>query len=104
MKAILEQPFNQIPVTNFGNPVVLLSLAANLCLLVSAVWLVVKRNAIGYGILFYFISFSITSNLVISIGTTMGERFVFVPSLGFVIALVLGLQGLSQRWKQPAEV
>jgi tetratricopeptide (TPR) repeat protein len=94
--------FNQIPVTTFGDPLVLLSMAANVCLLVSAVWLVVKRNAIGYGILFYFISFSITSNLVISIGTTMGERFVFVPSLGFVIALVLGLQGLSQRWKQPA--
>jgi protein O-mannosyl-transferase len=89
--------FNQIPITTWQNPVVLLSLALNLGLIATGIWLYLKRNAIGFGILFYFITFSITSNLVISIGVTMGERFVFVPSLGFLIAVVLGMQMLFKR-------
>lgn len=91
--------FNQIPVTDFGNPVVLASLLVNLTLLGTGVWLALRRNAIGFGILFYFLSFSITSNLVISIGTTMGERFVFLPSLGFIIAGLIAMQGLAGRLK-----
>ncbi|MFN8398086.1 MAG: hypothetical protein U0176_25945, partial [Bacteroidia bacterium] len=91
--------FNQIPVTDFGNPVVLVSLLVNIGLLAMGIYLTLKRSAIGFGILFYFLSFSITSNLVISIGTTMGERFVFIPSLGFLIAAVLGLRALAARLK-----
>lgn len=91
--------FNQIPVTDFSNPIVLVSLLVNLGLLAAGIYLGLKRNPIGFGILFYFLSFSITSNLVISIGTTMGERFVFIPSLGFLIAAVLALRGLGTKLK-----
>lgn len=91
--------FNQIPITTFGDPLVLLSLTVNVVLLALGIRLLLKRNPVGYGILFYFISFSITSNLVISIGTTMGERFVFVPSLGFLLALVLALRSLDSYLK-----
>ncbi|MBL0018355.1 MAG: hypothetical protein IPP17_18420 [Bacteroidetes bacterium] len=91
--------FNQIPLTTFKDPIVLAAMAANIGLLGLGIWLAVKRNPIGFGILFYFISFSITSNLVVSIGTTMGERFVFVPSLGFVIALLFALKALAKSMK-----
>ncbi len=89
--------FNQIPITSWGNPMVIGSLSLNLGLIGLGIYLALKRNAIGYGILFYFISFSITSNLLISIGTTMGERFVFVPSLGFLIAVVMLMRLLFKR-------
>lgn len=42
---------------------------------------------ISYGILFFLISISVSSNLFILIGSTMAERFLFTPSLGFVMIL-----------------
>jgi cytochrome c-type biogenesis protein CcmH/NrfG len=89
--------FNQIPITSFSHPMVLAALAVNLGLLLLGIWRARKKDPIGFGILFYFISFSITSNLVVSIGTTMGERFVFIPSMGFLIAVVFGLHSLALR-------
>lgn len=96
--------FNEIPVTNWSNPIVLASLLANLALLGTGIWLFFKRNIIGFGIIFYFISFSITSNVLVSIGTTMGERFVFIPSLGFLIALVYGIQMLWKKFAPQQQV
>lgn len=90
--------FNEIPVTNWANPIAIVSLLVNLGLLATGIFLFFKRNIIGFGIVFYFLSFSITSNLLVSIGTTMGERFVFVPSIGFIIALVFGVQALLEKF------
>ena len=40
----------------------------------------------AFGILFYAISYSIVSNVFFNIGTYMGERFIYMASLGFCIA------------------
>ncbi|MBL4624262.1 MAG: tetratricopeptide repeat protein [Flavobacteriales bacterium] len=44
-------------------------------------------SVIAFGILFYAISYSIVSNFVFNIGTYMGERFLYMSSLGFCIAI-----------------
>ncbi len=77
-------PF-QIEVTNFANPLVWVIIIAVMALLVYALWKLKKRDTIAFGILFFFITFSITSNLLFNIGTIMNERFVFIPSLGFTL-------------------
>ena len=46
-----------------------------------------RKNIISYSILFFGITFSISSNLVFPIGAFMNERFMFVPLLGFCIVL-----------------
>jgi len=46
---------------------------------------------------FYFITFSVVSNLLVLIGTIMGERLVYVPSVGFCLAVVLVLRALCSR-------
>ena len=46
-----------------------------------------KPNYIGYGVLFYLGTFILFSNLFFDIGAFMNERFLFIPSLGFTIAL-----------------
>jgi protein O-mannosyl-transferase len=46
-----------------------------------------SKNPLAYAILFYFISFSIASNLIFPIGTNMGERFMFIPSIGFCFGI-----------------
>ncbi len=46
-----------------------------------------KKSIYAYSILFYLISLSIVSNIVINVGTFMNERFVFMASAGFSIAV-----------------
>jgi tetratricopeptide (TPR) repeat protein len=47
-----------------------------------------KHPIIAFSIGFYLLSLSIVSNVFISIGTNMAERFVFMPSLGFCLLIV----------------
>lgn len=45
-----------------------------------------KRTIWAYSAAFYLVTLSIVSNLVVSVGTFMNERFVYHASLGFCIA------------------
>jgi len=80
-----DYSYNQIP------PVGILSFQFIISLLVLAAVCVVlfisfRRNKlIFYGILFYFFTIATVSNIVIYIGATFAERFLFTPSLGFSI-------------------
>lgn len=47
----------------------------------------VKKNIIGFVILFYLITSALHSNIFITIGTQFGERLLFVPSVAFAIIL-----------------
>jgi tetratricopeptide (TPR) repeat protein len=80
------QPFH-ISLRGWGHLSVWLSLAAYGTLAGLAVVMVRKRSLVAYGILFYLATLSIVSNLPFSTGTFMSERFIFVPSVGFVIVL-----------------
>jgi len=46
-----------------------------------------KDKIVSFSIFFYLITLSIVSNIVFPIGTNMSERFVFIPSLGFLLLL-----------------
>jgi len=83
-----DYSYNQFPIVNWGNWQALLSILVYTALGVYALSNILKRDIIAYGILFYLITFSVTSNLFVKIGATLGERFMFIPSLGFVIAFV----------------
>lgn len=89
---------HQIAITDFSNPIVWMVIVACVALVVVALCNLKKRSVIAYGILFFIITFSITSNLLFNIGTFMNERFVFIPSLGFTLILgyVLYLLGDSK--------
>ena len=74
-------------IVDFSNITVILSFLLHLALAGLALFLIKKNRIISFGILFYFITISIVSNIVFPIGTTMSERFIFIPSLGFVLIL-----------------
>lgn len=76
-----------IKLMDWGHPAVGLSMAAYLALVATAVWGLRKRSVIAFGILFYLATLSLVSNLPFSTGTFMSERFMFVPSVGFVIVM-----------------
>ncbi len=83
--------YNEIPATGFGNIKVLLSLVSIIGLTVLGILGFKNKNKAAFGILFFVISFSIYSNLFITIGSSYGERFLYVASVGYAIALVMAL-------------
>jgi protein O-mannosyl-transferase len=76
-----------IKLMNWGNATVWLSLLAYVGLAVYALWNLRKRSVVAYGILFYLTTLFVVSNVPISLGTFMSERFVFAPSVGFVVVV-----------------
>jgi protein O-mannosyl-transferase len=86
-----DYSYNQIPLVNWSNPLALLSLVIHLGALIYAVINLRKQKLISYSILVYFATFSIVSNLVFNIGTSMAERFAYMPTFGFCILLAYGI-------------
>ena len=82
-----DYSFNQIPIVGWNNGKALLSLLIHVALGVYAIRELKNKSIVAYGILFYFITMSLVSNIVFNIGAPMGERFAFLPSLGFCLAI-----------------
>jgi tetratricopeptide (TPR) repeat protein len=54
-----------------------------------------QKSLISFAILFFAITFSVQSNLLLNIGTFMNERFMFVSLIGFCIMVALIFRWLS---------
>jgi len=80
--------YNMIPVTGWGNMLVLISFIIHLGLFVYAIRKFREKHILSFAILYYFIAIAIYTNVVTPVVGIVGERFVFNASLGFVIALV----------------
>lgn len=78
--------FNHIHTTGILQLTPLLSITIHFSMAVYAVVAFRRHPIISYGILFYFISFILVSNLLFNIGATMADRFMFIPSAGLLIA------------------
>ncbi len=98
----------QIPLVGFGNPLALLGLILHIAM---AAWVLLKlwkRDIFALSILMYFLPLSLTINLLFNIGAPMADRFLYLPSLGFSLALAYGLslllktEQLNQLFKKPA--
>lgn len=66
-----------------------LGIISLLGLSVWGVWCLIRRREIGFSILFYIITLSVALNLFFPIGTFMAERFLFTPSVGFCLGIVM---------------
>jgi Tfp pilus assembly protein PilF len=98
-----DYSFNTIPfVKTPAHAGFLLSFIIHTALLVLAIRGFKKKSVISYGILFYFITISIVSNVFPKtlIGTNMAERLVFMPSLGFclVIGYLVSILLKTENW------
>ena len=83
-----DYSYNQIPIISFGNVKALAGLGTIIGLLVIAFKGLKSKSVYSYSILFYLGSVVLTSNLIVIIGATMAERFVYTASLGFCIGIV----------------
>jgi protein O-mannosyl-transferase len=80
--------YDTIPLTGLGNIKVLLSILIYLGLLIYAFRTFREKHILSFAILFYMISIFMYSNLPTPVVGIVGERFVFLGSVGFCIALV----------------
>lgn len=94
---VCDASIHQIPEYGFGDwqflvPFVLFLAAAGFALMKFK-----EKNIIAFGILYFFITFSIVSNIPFLLGTNYGERLVYAPSLGIAIALAYLLARFIQK-------
>ncbi len=91
------------PIKSLADPTFLLSFLIFTALFIFALWKLKEKNLIGFGLLWFFITVSITSNVFFLIGTSFGERLFFVPSLGLCIATVFLLSRFFYKNENAAE-
>jgi tetratricopeptide (TPR) repeat protein len=89
-----DYSFNHVPFVDFGSPVALLGLLIYLFLGIYMVARLRNRDVLALAILLYLAPLSIVSNIVFNVGAPMGERFLFLPSFGFVV----GVSALLDQW------
>lgn len=89
-----DYSFNQIPIVGWMAllPWLSILLYGSLIYILIRCWY--KIPAIAFGIVFFFLSLLPVSNIFFINGTPLAERFLFLPSLGFVIALVYAITHL----------
>jgi tetratricopeptide (TPR) repeat protein len=87
----------EVAVHSWAEGSVWLALLLNGGLLGWALWRTPRRSPVAFGILFYFITFSLVSNLLFPVGTNMAERFLFMPSVGACLVAALLLTQLAAR-------
>lgn len=92
--------YNQVPIVGWSNPQAILSLLITLGLVGYGLYGIKTKNPIAYGILFYYITLSIVSNILFTVGIAMNERFVFMPSLGFALIAAILLVKLTNYVKE----
>jgi len=94
MHLSMDYSFPEINILPFTDYRVLISLCIYIFLLGYSIYAIRKRNIVAFGMLFYLTTIFISSNLVVTIGTVMAERLLYIPSLGFCIALTALMQNI----------
>ena len=80
--------YNQIPIIGLNDPKFIISILVYLTIGIYVILNIRKKKPVVFGLLFFLITISIYSNILFHIGTSFGERLVFIPTLGLCISLV----------------
>jgi tetratricopeptide (TPR) repeat protein len=91
---VCDYSFKQLTLQTLSSPSVWLSILihAGLLFIVFKEWK--QKTLLSFGILFYLLTMSLYSNIVLIIGTSFAERLLYQPSLGFAIIVVAALNRL----------
>lgn len=87
-----DNSFPQIPFMDTASITFILSALILITMLAFSLIAIKKRDLAGFGILFFFITASVSSNIFVMIGTHWGERLMYLPSFGIVFSLIVLIQ------------
>jgi len=77
----------QIPIINWSDIRAIVPVILYVGLGIIALVGLRKKSILSYGVIVYFTTLSIVSNIPFTVGTFMNERFLFMPSVGFCLIL-----------------
>jgi len=83
--------YDMIPITNFANAWVLLSLIIHLGIFIYAMIKIKEKHMVSFAILYYLITISMFSNIVKPAVGIVAERFVYSASLGFCMVVAYSI-------------
>jgi tetratricopeptide (TPR) repeat protein len=92
-----DYSYNQIPWSTWGDWKTLVAVAACAALAAAALAGYRRSKPVFFFIAFFFATLAPTSNLAITIGTIMAERFLYLPSIGFAGCLVWAAYTVCRR-------
>jgi tetratricopeptide (TPR) repeat protein/uncharacterized membrane protein YozB (DUF420 family) len=96
-----DYSYDQIPVVTSPDLATVVCAIA-LCGLAAGVFLLRRRQpAVAAGIFFCLATWVLTSNLVVTIGTILGERLLYLPSAGACLVIAAGLLAVGRRLRAP---
>jgi protein O-mannosyl-transferase len=84
---VFDYSFNQLPVVGMGDWQFLLTIVILLAVTILAFKNISKKPVWVFGFISFLAVASVASNIIIIIGTSMGERLMYAPSLGFCIMI-----------------
>lgn len=84
-----DYSYNQIPRVTISNFTALSGIIAHILLFIFVLVKVSKKNKYAWCILLILIPLSPATNLFFNLGAPLGERFLYIPSLGFCIMIAL---------------
>ncbi len=79
--------FSEIKIQTVTDPLALFGLLLFTGLGIYSIINLRKKSMVGFGILFFLITIAPVSNVFLLIGSTMAERFLYIPSLGYCFIL-----------------
>lgn len=84
-KLTWDYGYNQVPLQNWSNLMVIISLLIHLFFAFVAIKGLKQKSVISFGLLFYALPLSLSANIFVLISAVMAERFLFLPSIGFCL-------------------
>jgi Flp pilus assembly protein TadD len=97
-----------IPMTPLNTFAAILPVIAYVLMLASCLYGLYKRSVWGFALAMYLIAVFLFSNIPLTIGTLMAERFLYVPSIGFALLMAWSIaqfipenQTKQNLFKQP---
>jgi len=87
----------QIPMMTFADGQVIFTLLIYIGAGIYALMRLPKKDPIAFGVIYFIATLSVVSNLVFPIGTNMGERFMFIPSVGVCLIAAVLLHKLTNK-------
>jgi tetratricopeptide (TPR) repeat protein len=96
VELVHDYGFSHSTMVSWSDPLVIVSVILHVGLIYVVVREFKKKSALLFGILFYFITLSIYLHIIQVGPDYMGERFLFIPSLGFIIAIVAFIERITK--------
>ena len=94
-----DYSYPHFPIVGFDNVQVIITICLLAVSIIGGIYFIRKRNIFAFCALFFLVSFSIVSNFFILIGSTLGERFLFFPSVAYCIFIVLAVHYVVEKLK-----